>query len=150
MEKKGREVYKWFAQLYLVFRSKSQTYHFDEDIIAYALSYMIGNAQNWTMLLQALDEGWLHDLLVNYKSFRETLNAIYGDMDHRGSLEDRLGKIKQTGSVSTYILMFNEYAAQVDWNESSLVARFHGRLKNDILDSIATAETQPCRFYNGW
>ena len=44
--------------------------------------------------------------------------------------------MKQTGSVSTYISTFNEYAAQVDWNESSLVARFRGGLKDEILESM--------------
>ena len=49
------------------------------------------------------------------------------------------------GSMATYISTFNEYASQVDWNESSLVAQFYAGLKDDILDSMATAETQPCR-----
>ena len=49
------------------------------------------------------------------------------------------------GSVAAYISTFNEYAAQVDWNEGSLVARFRGGLKDEVLDSVATVETQPCR-----
>ena len=39
--------------------------------------------------------------------------------------------------------MFIEHVAQLDWNESSLVARFRGGFKNKILDSMATAEAQP-------
>ena len=58
-------------------------------------------------------------------------------------MEDCLNKIKQTGSMATYISAFNKHAAQVDWNESSLVARFCGGLKDDVLDLIATMETQP-------
>jgi len=42
--KKGNEVYQWFVQLRLVFRSKPQTYNSDEDKVAYALSYIIGAA----------------------------------------------------------------------------------------------------------
>lgn len=142
--KKGGDVYKWFAQLRLVFRGKPRTYQCDEDKIAFALSYMTGAAQNWAMpILQALDEGRHHELLADYNAFREAVIAVYGDMDRRSNAEDRLGKIKQNGSVATYISAFNEHAAQVDWNESSLVARFRGGLKDDILDSIATAETQP-------
>ena len=45
--------------------------------------------------------------------------------------------------MATYISMFNEYASQVDWNESSLVARFRTGLKDEILDSMSL--TQPCR-----
>ena len=44
--KKGGEVYRWFAQLRLVFRGKPQSYRLDEDKVAFALSYMIGAAQN--------------------------------------------------------------------------------------------------------
>lgn len=144
--KKGNEVYRWFAQLRLVFRGKPRTYSSDADKVAYALSYMSGAAQNWAMpLLQALDEGHEHELLGNYDAFRETVIGVYGDLDRRGNAEDRLGRLRQTGSVAAYISTFNEYAAQVDWNESSLMARFRGGLKDDILDSVATAETQPRR-----
>lgn len=148
--KKGGEVYKWFAQLRLVFRGKPRAYRCDEDKVAYALSYMSGTAQNWAMpILQALDEGRPHDLLVDYNAFREAVIAVYGDIDRKGTAEDRLGRIRQTGSVANYISMFNEYAAQVDWNEPSLVARFRGGLKEEILDSVATAENQPRRL-NEW
>lgn len=142
--KKGGEVYKWFAQLRLVFRGNPRGYRSEEDKIACALSYMTGAAQSWAMpILQALDEGRPHELLSNYDAFREAVISVYGDMDRRSNAEDRLGKIRQTGSVATYISTFNESAAQVDWNESSLVARFRGGLKDEVLDSIATAETQP-------
>jgi len=43
--------------------------------------------------------------------------------------------------------MFNKYVAQIDWNESILVAGFRGGLKDDILDSVAIAETQSCRLH---
>lgn len=94
-------------------------------------------------ILQALDEGRPHNLLADYNAFREAVIAVYGDIDRKGTAEDRLGKIRQTGSVAAYISTFNEYAAQVDWNEPSLVARFRGGLKEEILDSVATAENQP-------
>ena len=142
--KKGGEVYKWFAQLRLVFRGKPRTYHSDEDKIAYALSYMIGAAQNWAMpILQALDEGRHHDLLISYDAFREVVIGVFGDIDRRGNAEDRLGRLQQTGSVANYISLFNEYVGQVDWNEASLMACFQKGLKDEILDSIAMAESQP-------
>lgn len=93
---------------------------YDEDKIAYALSYMSSAVQNWAMLiLQAFDEGRPYELLVNYDAFWEAIIAIYGDIDHKSMAEDLLGRVQQTRSVATYISMFNEYAAQVDWNEPS-------------------------------
>lgn len=146
--KKGNEVYRWFAQLRLVFRGKPRTYSSDADKVAYALSYMTGAAQNWAMpLLQALDENREHALLVDYSAFREAVIAVYGDLDRRSNAEDRIMRLKQTGSVAAYISTFNEYAAQLDWNESSLVARFRGGLKDEVLDSVATAEAQPQRLH---
>jgi len=69
--KKGNEVYRWFAQLRLVFRGKPRTYHIGADKVAFALSYMAGAAQSWAMpLLQALDEGREHELLEDYDAFR--------------------------------------------------------------------------------
>lgn len=144
--KKGNEVYRWFAQLRLVFRGKPRTYSSDADKVAYALSYMTGPAQNWAMpLLQALDEEREHELLTDYTVFRDAVIAVYGDLDRRGNAEDKIGRLRQTGSVSAYISTFNELAAQLDWNESSLIARFRGGLKDEVLDSVATAESQPRR-----
>lgn len=144
--KKGGEIYKWLAQLRLVFRGKPRAYRTDMDKITFALSYLTGAAQNWAMpVLQALDEGRHHELLVNYGVFRDAVIAVYGDIDRRSNAEDKLGRLRQTGSMATYISMFNEHAAQVDWNEASLIARFRSGLKDEVLDSIATAETQPQR-----
>lgn len=144
--KRGGEVYRWFAQIRLVLRGKPRTYKRDEDKVAYALSYMGGAAQSWAMpLLQALDEGRHHALLTDYSAFRQAVIAVYGDLDRKGNSEDRLNKIKQTSSVAAYVSSFNEHAAQVDWNESSLVARFRSGLKDEILDCVATAEAQPQR-----
>ena len=95
--------------------------------------------------MQAFDEGREHELLQNYDAFQEAVIGVYGDLDRQSNAEDRLAKLRQIGSVATYISMFNEYASQVDWNESSVVAWFRTGLKDDILDSVATAEIQPHR-----
>lgn len=61
-------MYKWFAQLRMVFRGKPRLYRSNEDKITYALSYLTGAAQNWAMpILQALDEGCYHELLTSYE-----------------------------------------------------------------------------------
>ena len=49
--------------------------------------------------------------------------------------------------MANYISMFNEHAMQVDWNKSSLITRFREELKDEVLDSIATAEVQPQRLH---
>ena len=61
-------------------------------------------------LLQALDEECHYKILINYDRFREAMVAIYGDMDRQNNAEDRLAIIKQTGSVASYISMFDEHA----------------------------------------
>jgi len=109
--KKGREIYHWFTQLWLVFHSKPQTYRSDEEKVAYALSYMTGATQSWAMpILQALDEGCHHELLINYDTFWEAVIVVYREVNRRSNAEDRLGRIRQTRSVLTYISMFNEHA----------------------------------------
>ena len=91
----------------------------------------------------ALDEEREHELLVNYNAFRDSVIAVYGNLDRKGNAEDRIGRLSQIGLVATYISTFRELAAQIDWNKSSLIARFRGGLKDEILDSVATAESQP-------
>ena len=94
------------------------------------------------LILQALDEGRNGKLLIDYNSFMKAVIAMYGNMDQRSNMEDHLGNIKQTKSMATYISMFNEYATQVDWNESSFVVHFCRGLKDENLDSIAIVETK--------
>ena len=65
-----------------MFRGKRRSYHSDADIVAFALSYLVGAVQNWAMPLQhALDEGQEHELLQNYDAFREAVIGVYGDLD---------------------------------------------------------------------
>ena len=102
--KKRGEVYRWFPQLRLVFCGKPQSYRLDEDKVAFALSYMTGAAQNWAMpILQALDEGRHYELLTNYDAFRDAVIAVHGELDRRSTAEDCLGRIRQTGSMASYI-----------------------------------------------
>ena len=105
---------------------------------------MTGATQNWAMpLLQTLDEECESKLLVDYNAFRDSVIVVYGDLDRRGNAEDRIGRLCQTGLVAIYISTFRELATQIDWNKSSLIARFWRGLKDEILDSMATAESQP-------
>ena len=54
---------------------------------------MTGTAQNWAMLvMQALDKGCHHDLLISYNAFREAVIGVFGDIDWRGNAKDRLGR----------------------------------------------------------
>ena len=73
---------------------------------------------------------------------------MYGDLDRRGNAEDRIGRLRQTGLVATYISTFRELAAQIDWNKSSLIAQFRGGFKDEILDLVATIECQPWGLYD--
>ena len=92
--KRGNEVYCWFAQLWLVFRGKSRLYHSNADKVAFALLYMAGATRNWTMpLLQTFDEGWEHELLLNYDAFQEAVIGIYGNLDRQSNAKDRLTKL---------------------------------------------------------
>jgi len=84
---------------------------------------------------------------VDYNVFQDMVIGVYGDLDRRGNAKDYIRKFLQTGLVVAYISMFNEYATQIDWNESSLVVCFQGRLKDEILDLVATTETQPWRLH---
>ena len=99
----------------MVFQGNPQAYRIDEDKIAYALSYLTDAAQNWAMLvMQAVDEGRYHDLLMSYDSFQEAMIAVYEALDRKNSVEDNLGKLHQIGSMATYLSMFNKYTVQID------------------------------------
>ena len=76
--------------------------------------------------------------------------AVYGDLDRRGNVEDRIGRLCQTSLVAIYILTFRELATQIHWNKSSLIARFQGGLKDEILDSMATTRANPEGSTTGW
>ena len=110
--KKGNKLYRWFAQLRLVFWGKPHSYGSDLDKVAYALSYMTRTAQNWAMpFLHALDKGRAHELLIDYKAFREAIIGVYGVLDRTGNAKDRLSRLQQTRFVASYISTFNEYSA---------------------------------------
>ena len=111
---------------------------------------MTGAAQNWAMpLLQALDEEREHELLVDYNAFRDLVIAVYGDLDRRGNVEDRIGRLCQTGLVATYISTFRELVAQIDWNKSSLTV-LGGRIKDKIWFQWLPQKVNPGGSTIGW
>ena len=56
---------------------------------------MTGAAQNWAkLLLQALDKERDYELLGDYNAFRESVIAVYRDLDCRSNAEDCLGKLR--------------------------------------------------------
>jgi len=44
-------------------------------------------------ILQALDEGRHHDLLISYDGFRKAVIGVFGDIDRRNNVEDQLGRL---------------------------------------------------------
>ena len=61
----------------------------------------------------------------------------FEDFDEEHAAEQRMQSFWQTGSTANYAAKFQQYAAQTQWRNASLIAQFYRGLKDRVKDDIA-------------
>lgn len=104
----------------------------DKDMINYAILSMEGPPSRY---LAPFINGLAEDddgILLSYKTFMSTLEAIYGDQTQTEEVNYKLQRLRQTGSMIDYIASFRSLSSRVQWNEPALVARFKDGLSDEV------------------
>jgi len=131
----NRKYLKGFlAKINLVFMLYPDRYQEEESKVIYLISRLYGNAMNWAATLIENEDPCLY----NYQSFVEKLKAFYGYNDAIFVANQNLRTIKQhnLGGIRGYILEFNKYAGESNWNEEAKIDAFIAGLHNQIAVKI--------------
>ena len=122
-----------------MFSRHPRSFGSDAEKINFALQSMDGTPAEFFALYvigQAVDT---QGFLTTWKSFTKILNDLYGNHLHTDDVNNRLIRLRQTGTVSEYIAKFQPLASQSGWNDVALLARFKDGLSSDVK-SLLTAK----------
>ena len=135
----GMSLYQFRSQLSTMFSRHPRSFGSDAEKINFALQSMDGTPAEFFALYvigQAVDT---QGFLTTWKSFTKILNDLYGNHLHTDDVNNRLIRLRQTGTVSEYIAKFQPLASQSGWNDVALLARFKDGLSSDVK-SLLTAQ----------
>ena len=124
----------FLAKFELIFFLYPERYQDEESKVIYAISRLYENAMNWAASLIEKNDPCLH----NYQSFKEKMKTFYGNVDFAFVANQMLKSIKQQhlGGVRGYILEFNRYADESDWNEQAKMDAFISGLNQQVAVRI--------------
>ncbi len=124
----------FLAKIDLVFALYPDRYQEDESKVIYAISRLYGNAMNWAASLIEKNDPCLH----NYQEFKDKMKTFYGNADFTFIANQMLKKLKQQhlGGIRGYILEFNRYADESNWNEQAKMDAFLSGLNQQVAVKI--------------
>ena len=130
-----RKYFKGFlAKMELIFLLYPERFLGDEDKVVYIISRLYGQAMNWAAtLIEKRDP-----CLSNYEAFIGRLKSFFGNSDATYVANQMLRSIhqKNLGGIQGYILEFNKYADESNWNEEAKMDAFIAGLNNQVATKI--------------
>lgn len=130
---KASEFHPFLQQAKLYIRMRHLTFQNDEIRVAYILSRLRGGPSEWGQALLEADSPLLYD----YNTFLVKFTSIYENKERRAQLEDRLARLKQTGSASAYSAEFSSLCEILRINPDSRMGDFRLKLKEDVQKALA-------------
>src|SRR5271169_5966143 len=124
----------------LTFTMQPRTYRSNEKKVLFMIAQFRGDALFWAR--QIVDNP-NHPLHRDYDAFIEALNNLYLDRNARTIASQKLLRLRQTGSVSSYATKFQSLAAIVEFGDNSLRDMFYDKLNSDIKDRLVMMEMAP-------
>jgi len=132
---KTSEFPTFLQQCKLYIRMKPITFreHDDESRVAFILSRLRGVPAEWGQALLESNS----PLLTDYDLFLERLTALYLNRERRTQLEDKLARLKQTGSASAFVAEFSTLCEILEYPLDTRMGDFRLKLKPSVQGALA-------------
>ena len=79
-------------------------------------------------------------MFVNMNNFVKSLRRVFENVDAKRIVERQLYQLRQIEFASTYVVMFQSIAFNIQWNDYSQTSQFYQELKKKIKNDIAREE----------
>ena len=80
------------------------------------------------------------NFFLSQKGFKKAINTVYRDINKERTAVYTLQNLKQKGVAATYIMEFQQYSGQTDWNDDTLKDQYYRGLKDTIKDEIVRSD----------
>ena len=132
---KASEFPPFLQQCKLYIRMKPITFkeHDDESRVAFILSRLRGVPAEWGQALLESNS----PLLTDYDTFLERFISLYQNRERRTQLEDKLARLKQTGSASAFATEFSTLCEILGYPLDTRMGDFRLKLKPTVQAALA-------------
>ena len=132
---KASELPSFLQQCKLYIRMKPITFkeHNDESRVAFILSRLRGIPAEWGQALLESNS----PLLTDYDTFLERFISLYQNRERRTQLEDKLARLKQTGSASAFATEFSTLCEILGYPLDTRMGDFRLKLKPTVQAALA-------------
>ena len=76
-------------------------------------------------------------MLINMSNFVKSLRRVFENVDAKRIAKRQLYQLRQIEFASTYVVMFQSIAFNIQWDDYSETSQFYQRLKKEIKNDIA-------------
>lgn len=129
---RGMKAEVFASQVSLYILTNSSLFPTDVSKVAFALSYLSGDANLWgqPLLKRILDDSNTDP--IRFSEFSDSFRATFFDTDRKNRAEKEIRDLKQTKTAAQYVMRFNLLAPVTGWELSTLISHFRQGLKMEI------------------
>lgn len=129
---RGMKAEVFASQVSLYVLTNAALFPTDVSKVAFALSYLSGEANLWgqPLLKRILDETTAGS--VTFSEFSTGFRATFFDTDRKARAEKEIRTLTQTKTAAAYVMRFNLLAPITGWELSTLISHFRQGLTKEI------------------
>ncbi|CUA67699.1 Transposon Tf2-7 polyprotein [Rhizoctonia solani] len=117
--------------------------HSFEAQMLYLLSRTEGKAATWAIPHMARITSRDPNRIRDFNGFVDAFKMAFVDPDSANKAARKITELKQTGTAQDYTNKFNVLAAELDWNENTLMFHYTNGLNWTVRSQLANRENQP-------
>ena len=82
-------------------------------------------------------------ILGSYAEFKKALGQVFGEKNERQTAAEKLQRLRQTGTVTSYITEFQVITSSLDWDSEALEDKYLEGLKPEVRKALIYYPTEP-------
>ena len=127
-------------QCQLQFLCRPAAFPDDSAKVAFILSYLVGNAAQWSIPLVEGDD----PILYSYPSFKEALRKMFAKHSYMQAIDNELLGLRQGNrDLLTYLSTFKRLVTETKWPEDKRGSLFYRGLSEELKDALSQIVDPP-------
>jgi hypothetical protein len=139
------DVENFVIQLRLHFEYFPITLNQETEKVKFAVGLLTGEAADWfEPIIRQYTEGNMTPdtarIMGSFEDFAQELYQGFGIVDKNRALEERIRRLQQTGSASSYYNELKRLMAPLGWSEDLMMSTFYLGLKESVKDELCKTD----------
>jgi hypothetical protein len=134
----------FITSLKAYFQLFKTTFVLDKDRVMFAAQLLEGRASVWFEPTlrdyvnnpSAMRKEETELIFTDFETFAEQIRKTFGVTDETREAERELDKIRQIGSMSSFVATFRQTISRIDWPEAVFKKIFYDKVKEEIKDEL--------------